>query len=165
MTTVTSHASLSIVNASCRRQHCSHYFYNSVKSISTLILLSIYLDATDAEQKRAPSSSLASQGQAYSIEPGSTITRGSRFAPKEVYPPIGKITIADARLRLRDVLFNPRNVILQFEYGEQELWLQVRYFHIFSSVICAEHLCRFLYPYRSKCSLTPLFRSLVQSMG
>jgi hypothetical protein len=103
----------------------------------SLDVLNIWLDATDTEQKAFPAGSRARQGHVYPIDDTSTVIRGQRNNQKHVYPPAyakSGVPIVSRGLKLQDVVFAARNVILNL--GPQ--WVQVIIAHQFTKNLKAE---------------------------
>lgn len=104
-------------------------WFNSVKDDSTVskTLQDIWVDPTKKEQLNSKKSSLPGQGHVYPLKNTSNIKRGSQRSKSPVWPPQISTSIRDAKVELRAIHPNPRNVILEFkgvESGEQ-LWFQV----------------------------------------
>lgn len=76
----------------------------------------------------SPPSHPAALGLPYAIQPGCLVERGPAESQQPVYPPqLGPMSISAAKLCLKKVHPNPRNVILEFlqQSNKQQLWLQV----------------------------------------
>lgn len=112
-------------------------WFQSVKSkpnYQDLKLQDIYVDATQKE--RDAESALENDASAnpnilaglpYALQPNSKIRRGPKSAQAPVYPPTIAGPIIEAHLTLKDIHFNPRNIIIEMvSKANGPLWLQVR---------------------------------------
>ncbi len=107
----------------------AQHWFNSVKNSSPLLLKAMYADATLDEQRKSKDP-LVKMGLPYPLAPDSKVKRGPRLAQNPIYPPIS-CSVQDAAFQLKDVVFNPRSVLLLLESSSSDpavagtWWMQV----------------------------------------
>ncbi|KAF4586208.1 hypothetical protein EYR38_010482 [Pleurotus pulmonarius] len=108
----------------------AQHWFNSVKNSSPLLLKAMYADATLDEQRKS-NDPLVKMGLPYPLAPDSKVKRGPRLAQNPIYPPIS-CSVQDAAFQLKDVVFNPRSVLLLLESSSSDpavagmWWMQVQ---------------------------------------
>ncbi|KAF9486912.1 hypothetical protein BDN71DRAFT_1553085 [Pleurotus eryngii] len=108
-----------------------NHFIHSVQPECHLVLRAIIIDATDPEQACSPSHLLVCKGFPYPFAQGAKVPQGSRGSQNNIYPPIS-CNIPDTHLKLKDMHFHSRSLILHFTSSSEdasvtrEWWMQVQ---------------------------------------